>query len=1463
MCFLLIHSIMFNRIISFSIHNKFIVGMMTLGIVVYGLYSFKQLPIDAVPDITNNQVQIFTLTPTLATQEVEQLVSAPIERSLASLPDVEEIRSISRFGLSVVTIVFKEKVDIYFARQLVRERIDEAKQNIPEGVGTPELSPVSTGLGEVYQYLVEADSAHRGQFDAMKLREIQDWIVARQILGTPGVAEVNSFGGLSKQYEVSIDPVRLQSKSLTISDVFSALQNNNENTGGGYIDKKPNAYFIRGLGLIKSLDDVSNIFVKNIGGVPVYIRDVAQVQFGSGTRYGAMTADGNGEVVGGIVMMLKGYNSAQVVSDIKEKLPTIQKSLPEGVIVKAFLDRTNLVNRAISTVQKNLIEGALIVIFVLILFLGNLRAGLVVASVIPLSLLFAIIMMNLFKVSGNLMSLGAIDFGLIVDGAVIIVEATMHFLVVKHMGKKLSRKEMNEAVFESASKIRSAAAFGEIIILIVYLPILTLVGIEGKMFGPMAQTVGFAIIGALLLSLTYVPMMSALFLSRNIKPHKSISDRMMEFFQRSYAPIIAWSLKRKISIVVTSVVLFIGSVILFSRMGGEFIPTLEEGDFAFHSILPQGSSINESIENNARVEKILLGFPEVKRVVAKSGAPDIPTDPMPPEATDMMVILKDKDEWTTAEDKEALMDTMVKALKVIPGVFYEATQPIQMRFNELMTGVRQDVAVKIFGENLDSLLKYGEQIESIVQGLDGASEPQLERVNGLPQIVIHYKRENLALYAVSISEVNHVVKAAFAGDVAGQVFENERRFDLVVRMDKDKRTDINNLRKLLVPLPSGLQVPLDQLATIDIELGPAQISREEAKRRIVVGFNVVGRDVQTVVEELQKKINTEVKLPAGYYATYGGQFENLVEASNRLMITVPIALVLIFFLLYATFQSVKEALLIYSAIPLSAIGGVLALWLRGMPFSISAGVGFIALFGVAVLNGIVLISTFNDLEKQGMGLYERVLEGTKIRLRPVLMTATVASLGFLPMALSNSAGAEVQKPLATVVIGGLLTATMLTLVVLPSLYILFSSAKRKGKKRIQTVPSIIVLVVGSLCFASNIASAQSPRIVMLDEAITTALNQNNSIKAAGLQVDYNKQLRATAGDIGKTNVLLTYGQFNSFYNDNNISLSQTLPFPSSFRRLGQLYEAMAQNAQLSKVAIENNVRFEVRSAYYSLVYLKEYQKLLQKQDSIYGQFLKSAELKLSTGESNELEKATAATKVAEVKNLLLQNESDIRSFEARLQMLLNSPDRVTTPALTLEPLTLEIAFDSAALATNPELRQLQQRIQMSEAATAVEKAKLLPDVTVGYFNQSLRGTPNYANTNIIAGSSTRFQGISVGLAIPIWAKPQSARIKASAIQEEFSKAEALSYENQLASEFITSYNNYQKNLQTLNFFRSNALANAQLIADNAMMAYKAGEIGYFEFTAALERALDIQTAYAATLRNYNQTVIDIQFLTGN
>lgn len=1036
---------MLDKIISFSIKNKFIIGLMTLALIIWGTWSATRLPIDALPDITNNQVQIITLCPTLAGQEVEQLVTYPIEQSISNLPDLVELRSISRFGLSVITVVFDDDVDIYFARQLVNERLKEAESKIPLGVGTPELAPVSTGLGEIYQYIIHPKAGSEDKYTAMDLRTMQDWIVARQLYGTAGIAEVNSFGGQLKEYEVAVNPDRLLAMNITIPEIFTALEKNNENTGGAYIDKKPNAYFIRGVGLIGTFDDIRNIVVKNNpNGIPILIKDVAEVRFGSAVRYGALTYNGEVDAVGGVVMMLKGSNSADVVTRVKEKMVTIQQSLPDDIVIEPYLDRTDLVQRAIGTVKTNLIEGALIVIFVLVLFLGNFRAGLIVASAIPLSMLFALGMMNLFGVSANLMSLGAIDFGLIVDGAVIIVESIFHRISTTQLqgGQlKLTSKQMDETVFQSARRMMNSAAFGQIIILIVYLPILSLIGIEGKMFGPMAQTVSFAIMGAFILSLTYIPMVSALFLSKKVAHKKNISDRMMNFFQRLYTPLLNRAIKAKVYVVSITVAVFLLSIFLFSRMGGEFIPTLTEGDFAFHCILPQGTSLSQSIETSMQASRIIKEFPEVKMVVGKTGSAEVPTDPMPPEATDMMIILKPQSEWERDITYEQLADEIMERLEVIPGVFFESSQPIQMRFNELMTGVRQDVAVKIFGENLDTLIFYASQVAGVVQGVEGATEPMVERVEGLPQIVIKYNRAQIANYGLNIEDINHIVSTAFAGGTAGVVYENERKFDLVVRLDSTHRQSLEDVDHMFIPAANGTQIPLSQVADIRMELGPAQISREGGKRRIVVGFNVKDRDVASVVTEIQEQLALKVKLPAGYYYDYGGTFENLEAASARLQVAVPVALALIFMLLYFTFTSIKQASIIFTAIPMAAIGGVFALLLRDMPFSISAGVGFIALFGVAVLNGIVLVSTFNQLEKDGMtDVIQRVKEGTKIRLRPVLMTAMVASLGFLPMALSHGAGAEVQKPLATVVIGGLITATFLTLFVLPLLYILFTPA---------------------------------------------------------------------------------------------------------------------------------------------------------------------------------------------------------------------------------------------------------------------------------------------------------------------------------------------------------------------------------------------------------------------------------------
>ena len=1038
---------MLDKIIHYSIRNKLIIGLFTLAIVIWGTYSLTRLPIDAVPDITNNQVQIITIAPSQSALDIERLVTFPVEQTMATIPGIHEIRSFSRFGLSVVTIVFFDNIDVYWARQQVNERLTIAYNQIPPGVGRPELAPITTGLGEIYQYILRPEKGFEKKYDPMELRSMQDWIVRRQMLGISGVADVASFGGYLKQYEISINPDKLRSYNLGIEDVFTALKKNNQNTGGAYIDKKPNAYFIRSLGLIGSTDDIGNIVVTNTdAGIPILIRNIAEVRFGHATRFGAMTYNAEGEVVGGLVLMLKGENSSAVVNRVKERMAQIQTTLPEGVNIEPFLDRSNLVRRAIGTVQTNLIEGALIVIAVLVLFLGNMRAGLIVASVIPLAMLFAVSLMHVFGVSGNLMSLGAIDFGLIVDGAVIIVEATMHHLGLRTITQRLTQGEMDQEVYESASKIRSSAAFGEIIILIVYLPILALVGIEGKMFRPMAQTVSFAILGAFILSLTYVPMMSALFLSKNPVHKRNISDKMMDLFHRQYTPVIRSALRHKFIVIISAVILFAISLFVFLGLGGEFLPTLEEGDFAVDTRVLTGSSLSYTVDAATKGAGVILReFPdEVEKVIGKIGSSEIPTDPMPIDACDLMVILKPKDFWVKANDREDLAEKMSKALEEVPGVTFGFQQPIQMRFNELISGVRQDVAIKIFGEDLDLLTDLSREVAKVVRTVKGARDLYVEKITGLPQIVIDINRGEVAKYGLNIETINQAINTAFAGQSAGLVFEGERRYDLTVRLASQNRQSIEDVRNLFVTAPSGEQIPLKQLANVQFKVGPNQIQREDAKRRITVAFNVRGRDVANIVAEIQGKIAAQVRFPPGYYTTYGGQFQNLQEAQARLSIAVPAALLLIFALLFFTFHSVKQAVLIFTAIPMAAIGGIFALLVRGMPFSISAGVGFIALFGVAVLNGIVLIAEFNRLKTEGMtDLGEIVLKGTQVRLRPVLMTAAVASLGFLPMALATSAGAEVQKPLATVVIGGLISSTLLTLFVIPCLYIYF---ERIGKK---------------------------------------------------------------------------------------------------------------------------------------------------------------------------------------------------------------------------------------------------------------------------------------------------------------------------------------------------------------------------------------------------------------------------------
>lgn len=1038
---------MIERVINFSLNNRLIVVLLTLALVVWGIYNFTILPIDAVPDITNNQVQVITSSPSLAPQEVEQFITFPIEIAMANMQDVEEIRSISRSGLSVVTIVFKDKVNPYLARQLVSEQIDVARGDIPEGYGSPEMMPITTGLGEIYQYVLEPKPGYEGVYDPMEIRTIQDWIVKRYLSGIPGIVEISSFGGNLKQYEVSIKPRTLVSMNLTILEIFEALEKNNQNTGGSYIEKGPEAFYIRAEGLIKEIRDIENIVIKTINHIPILIKDVADVKIAAPPRFGAMTKNGKGEAVGGITLMLKGANTSQVIQSVKEKVEEVRLLLPEGLDIEPYLDRSLLIDKTIKTVSKNLIEGGLIVIFILVLLLGNFRAGFIVASVIPLSMLFAFSMMNLFGVSANLMSLGAIDFGLIVDGSVIVVEGIIHQIHKDKSIESHGRNQLKKNILIAGTRVGRSAVFGVLIILIVYIPILAFTGIEGKMFKPMAQTVSFALLGALLLSLTYVPVISSIFLVYKVKNKKSFSDRIVEFLQNSHRPVLEFSLRNRMVLIVVTILILGASFFKFLGMGGEFIPTLEEGDLAAQMTLSPGSSLSESISAATKVENILINnFPEVEQVVSKIGTAEIPTDPMAIEDADIMIILKEKSQWTSASNREDLVDKMKAELMQLPGVSFEFQQPIQLRFNELMTGVKSDVAVKIFGEDLDLLYSNALKAATLIKDVEGAGDVKVEQIVGLPMLQIRYKRDQIARYGLNISDVNRIVKMAYAGESAGIIFEGERRFDLVVRLCEACRNEFQSIRNLRINPPTGELILLSQVADISIEQGPMQISRENTKRRITIGINVRNRDIESFIQDVNDVLQSSLSLPPGYYLTYGGQFENLQAAKATSSIAVPIALITIFVLLYFAFYSLSQAAMIFTAIPLAAVGGIWALYFRGMPFSISAGVGFIALFGVAVLNGIVLISHYNDLEKAGVrDIFQRVIQGTRDRLRPVIMTASVAALGFFPMALSTAPGAEVQKPLATVVIGGLVTATFLTLIVLPVIYTFFSKKKTRGE----------------------------------------------------------------------------------------------------------------------------------------------------------------------------------------------------------------------------------------------------------------------------------------------------------------------------------------------------------------------------------------------------------------------------------
>ncbi len=1441
---------MLSKIIAFSIKNKLTVGALILFWIGFGSYEMTKLPIDAVPDITNNQVQVITTSPALGAEDVERLITFPLEQLMSNIPHLQENRSMSRFGLSVITLVFDDEVDIYWARQQISERINQLE--LQAGMERPEIGPITTGLGEIYQYVLQPKKGFEKQYSLDELRSIQDWQVRRQLLGTKGVAEVSTFGGLLRQYEVGVDPFQLAAQGISMEEVYAALEQNNANTGGAYIEKGQTVLYIRSNGLIESLNDIGNIVVKNSEqGLPILVKDVGEVRIGSAIRYGALTTDQLGEVTGGIVMMLKDENSSEVIEHVKERVKEIEKTLPEGLEIKPFLDRTKMVDNAISTVKTNLLEGALIVLFVLVLFLGNIRAGLIVASVIPLSLLFAISMMNIFGVSGNLMSLGALDFGLIVDGAVIIVEAVLHVLVSKKYldGTVLSKDQMNNEVQNSASKMMNAAVFGQIIILIVYLPILSLQGIEGKMFKPMAQTVAFAILGAFILSITYVPMMSSWVLSKKISLKPNWSDRIMLKIENVFTKCFDALFRFKYLLLSVVLALLVVCVMIFNRMGGEFIPQLEEGDFAVETRLLVGTNLKTTIETFSGISKELKdNFEEVEQVVSRIGSSEIPTDPMPIEAGDMIVVLKPKKEWKNASSFTELADKMSEKIQEgYPGVLLSFQFPVQMRFNELMTGAKQDVVVKIFGENLDLLTAYAEQIGKIVESVEGTTDVYVEQMTGMPQTIVNYDRQAMARHGITIDQVNRIVNASFAGGKAGVVYEGEKRFDLVVRMKDSLRSGYQSLENVFVTNAKGVQIPLRTLATIDEVLGPNQIQRENAKRRITVGFNVRGKDVESVVNELQGKVDKLLKMEPSYHLAYGGSFQNLQEAKERLVIAVPIALLLIFILLFVAFRNMKDVLLIFTAIPLSSIGGILALTARDLPFSISAGVGFIALFGVAVLNGIVLITEFNRglAEHPDWDLLKVVRQGVRTRLRPVLMTASVASLGFIPMALSNGAGAEVQRPLATVVIGGLLSATVLTLFLLPFFYYVIH--KKQYKARVVLSALVLFLFGGS-------GFAQTP--ISLEKAIEVAQENNRWIKQGELAIESGRYLKGSAFEVPKTNVDFGWGNYNSNYKDWSFSLGQTIDFPTVYANRSKAFQAQVDVIRKQQLMNKRDLIAQLRSVFYEYQLLAQRKELLHYSDSLLRIAALQLEHELKAGAVTLMEQKLAETQSKQVQMQLNGLENDRLILVETFNWILQA-DQVFVPEN--EAYKIQTKNQGIIKANDPvnnlEFQVAKQEMEAAKWNVKLQKSEMLPSFSFAYLNQSLSGYYSIQNQEQFLGKNYRFHSFQAGIAIPLFFPGTTKRLKFEQMKVDQLQLELERKTFQYNAAYQQAQSEMKKASDALVFYEETALPNSQFIFDEANLRYKLGEINFTSWLIYVQQVIGIQTEYLNALGNYNSAII--------
>lgn len=1433
---------MFNAILRFSVKKKLFVGLTTLFLLIGGIYSMLTLPIDAVPDITNNQVQIVTVSPTLAPQEVEQLITMPVEIAMSNIMNVTEIRSVSRFGLSVVTVVFKENVPTLDARQLVNEQIQTVSGEIPSELGAPELMPITTGLGEIYQYVLKVAPGYEDKYDAMELRTIQDWIVKRQLSGIPGIVEINSFGGYLKQYEVAVDPDVLFSLNITIGEVFEALNKNNQNTGGSYIEKVNRAYYIRSEGMINRIKDIEQIVVANRNGIPIHISDIGAVRFGAPKRFGAMTMDGEGECVGGIAMMLKGANANVVTGELEKRVEKIQKILPEGVSIEPYLNRSALVNRNISTVIHNLIEGAIIVFIVLIIFLGNVRAGLIVASVIPLAMLFAFIMMRLFNVSANLMSLGAIDFGIVVDGSIVILEGILaHLCGRQFRGRTLSAEEMDTEVEKGASGVVRSATFAVFIILIVFFPLLTLTGIEGKYFTPMAKTLVFCIIGALLLSLTYVPMMASLFLKHHIVTKPTFADRFFERMNELYSKALHVCLKFKWGTVAAAFAALAFSLFLFTRLGAEFIPTLDEGDFAMQMTLPAGSSLSESIAVSDEAEKVLKEkFPEIKHVVAKIGTAEVPTDPMAVEDADVMIIMKPFKEWTSASSRAEMVEKMKEALEPLSErAEFNFSQPIQLRFNELMTGAKADIAVKLYGEDTHELYEKAKEAAKYVEQVPGASDVIVEQTMGLPQLVVKYNRGKIARYGINIEELNTIIRTAYAGEASGVVFENERRFDLVVRLDQEKVADLN-LDKLFVRSGEGIQIPVSEVATIDLVNGPLQINRDATKRRIVIGVNVRGADIQQVVQEIQKTLDRNIKLKPGYYFDYGGQFENLQNAINTLLIVVPVALMLILLLLFFAFKNVTYTLVVFSTVPLSLIGGILALWLRGLPFSISAGVGFIALFGVAVLNGILMINHFNDIHKQTMyplSTNRVIARGTPHLLRPVFLTGLVASLGFVPMAVATSAGAEVQRPLATVVIGGLIVSTVLTLLVIPVFYKIVGSAavwKRaySGKK------FFFLLLLALLPIPMK-----AQQVVTLEQAIELAKQNHPRLKTVAAAVRQAKAGRGEVLELAPTEFGYSWGQLNGeIKKDKQWEVNQNLG-----SLLTPFYKNVLVNRQIATGTfyhriVEKEVVAEVKRAWAYYLYAYNLRSLYNDQNQWAEELQRIGELRYQQGEITLLEKNMAATMAADLKNRLFQSQEEEKLALARLNWACyaGQPIVPADTALVQFPADIETPTYSEA-----HLKYFQSQAGEAKAQLNVERSRFFPELSLGYVRQDilpLKGLNSWM----------------VGVSFPIYFLPRHSKVKQAKATAFIARTEAEANTRNLYNKVSEAIANLRRQSESLHYYTSSALKEADELMKVAALQLRHSETDITEFIQAVNVARDIRRGYIETVYQYNIAALEYE-----